>query len=796
MATKGEFTNACILVFALGCSDAGQAQVAGKLVNVAGTADTATVLDGGAVQADGSSPASDTKLADLADISADAKAPDASGQDISAAEGSGLEDLGQGDASLDGTSSDGANSDGASPDSSGDSAWNPKDKPAIVKGGLGSSCSSASDCLMGLFCAGAGGPKAYCSKTGCQTNLDCSVATDSPMCCLAYAAQTYCLQQFGGTTCGTQGKEPGESCIEGLQSDCDPANGGFCYHLGSKAVCVAGCKGKSCPAGTACQQFGANAAGCIPFTANKIDGSPCASNPIGGCGPGSLCIGAFNNDPLAYCAKLCSSDSQCAAGLACTKWNLSEGLCQAYGNLPVGSNCANDRFSCAKGLWCGGQDNASAICTHPCSAAIDCTDLSKKLGGSATCLINSEQSSGLCWPSGDKTNGASCGKDPLSCAPGAWCVGGFDAYNPDAFCQKTCGIGSDGKCPAGSTCVQMGSSYAGCQVQGQKGQGESCAGAPTSCKAGFWCLGPQGGEFCSQLCKNGAPAGSQDACPSGTWCSTWKGGQGSCLPAGSSGVGTACAKKPLSCSAGSFCQSWGQGPAPVCIAECSGTGACPSGTDCKDFGQAGKYCQPSGGKPQGQFCASTAECAVGSVCIAAGQPHAICSQQCKQDADCGALGGKAGGLWCGVGKWGGYCLPDGSGGEFASCYGKAWQCHKGLVCLGDPSSNPAAFCAKECSGFASVCGAGAKCQYLGGGQSWCYMTGTLAHGQACLEQPQSCDPTTLCIKGSPVPTCLQLCGIGKAPCPADSPCTWFNGSALQLCVPPGFDVGGAVRAPF
>ncbi len=794
-----------LIIAVAACSEAGPAQLASAVADGGANGDSAALADGSSGQADAQTLDAAGDLADGTGAPGDTAGPDGILSDSTPFD-SAFADSGGSDAAGTDGGAETAGKDSAGADAAASDTWNPKENPEVVKGGLGYKCKTQSDCLAAMFCVGAGGPNAYCSKSGCQSHLDCVVATESPMCCLTYGSQSYCLQQFGGSTCGTQGKGPGESCLAGLQSDCDPSDGGFCYHLGSSAVCVAGCKGKPCAAGSVCQEFGNTAAGCIPYTAGKPDGTPCASNPIGGCGAGSVCVGAFANDPLAYCAKPCTADSQCSAGLACAKWNSSQGLCQPFGTLGVGASCANDRFSCAKGLWCGGQDHASAVCTHPCTNPSDCADLSAKLGGSATCLVGNGQASdgqgsggpasGLCWPSGDKANGASCGKTPLSCAAGSWCVGGLDAYNPDAFCQKLCGNNSDGQCPAGSTCVQMGSNYAGCQVQGAKGQGESCAGAPTSCQAGFWCLGPQGGEFCSQLCSAAAAPGSKGACPTGNWCSTWNSGQGSCLPAGTTAVGASCAGKPLSCSAGSFCQNWGQGPAAVCIAACGASGQCPNGTDCKDFGQAGKYCQPTGGKAQGQFCSSTADCAVGSVCLAAGQPHAMCSLQCKADADCGPSGGKPGGLWCGVGKWGGYCLPNGAGGEFESCYAKAWQCQKGLVCLGDPSSNPGAFCAKECSGFASVCGSGAKCQYLGGGQSWCYKTGALQHGQACLEQPQACDPATLCIKGSPLPTCLQLCGIGKPPCPAASACTWFPGSALQLCVPPGFDVGGAVRAPF
>ena len=267
-------------------------------------------------------------------------------------------------------------------------------------------------------------------------------------------------------------------------------------------------------------------------------------------------------------------------------------------------------------------------------------------------------------------------------------------------------------------------------------------------------------------------------------------------PSGSAKTGTPCVAAPWSCAPGSFCQQWGQVKDATCIATCGASGTCPTGTDCKDFGQAGKYCQPSGGKPQGASCVDDANsCAPGHVCISKGSPHAICSKQCSADSQCGAgPGGTT--LWCGIGKWGGYCLTDGDIAKNGLCFGKPWNCDKGLICLGNAAENPGAFCSIECSGFASVCGVGEKCEYFGGGQSWCVKTGKLPHGSVCLDQPLDCDPTTLCIKGSPQSQCLQTCGVGKPACPADSPCTWFPGSALKLCVPKGFTPFGPLSVPF
>jgi hypothetical protein len=160
-----------------------------------------------------------------------------------------------------------------SPDSTTDTSpdtWTPLGKPPVVKGGLGWACNSQSDCIKGLFCAGAGSPGGYCASAGCDSHADCEVATDDPMCCVTYGEIPYCFKQLGGSSCGYQTKAPGESCSSGIQSDCDPAGGAFCFNVGKAAQCVAGCKDSPCAAGSFCQDFG-QSSGCIPYTQGKAD---------------------------------------------------------------------------------------------------------------------------------------------------------------------------------------------------------------------------------------------------------------------------------------------------------------------------------------------------------------------------------------------------------------------------------------------------------------------------------------------------------------------------------------------
>ncbi len=659
-------------------------------------------------------------------------------------------------------------------------------KPA--PGQPGAKCLANKECASG-FCAGAGTADGYCATYGCKTSSDCGFSAEWPVCCVTYAGEGYCLKQFGATTCGAQDKAPGQSCVTGGQSDCTTGSGNWCFQQGNQAQCVQGCtaSGDACPAGTACQVF-PGGGGCLPFTAGVKDGTPCAGKTIGGCGKGAYCIENAPGDSLAYCATGCKSDAECGTGRACTSFGAAEGACIKYGDRPAGKNCADDRFSCAKGLWCVGGDSADAVCTPQCTVDANCDSFAAAVAeGLAYCAKSAGSAVGVCYPKGITNNGDSCDKDPYDCAAGYYCMGGYDTWDPNAYCQKSCGGGTDGACPTGSKCIVYSADYSGCQVEGFKGQGESCAGNPTSCMAGSFCVGAIGKEVCMLQCK----VGGSD-CPSGAWCAAYGDGKlGVCMGGGAIAVGQPCGANPWGCMPYSFCEGYGATKDAVCIAACGGSGACPNGTDCKDFGQAGNYCEPAGKKTQGQSCVDDGNsCAPGHVCISKDTPQAMCSKQCKSDAEC------ASGEWCGIGKWGGYCLPDGAIQKNGICYQNPWGCAKGLICLGDASSNPGAFCAAECSGFASLCAADEKCEYLGGGQSWCFKTGKLPHGSICYEDPQGCDPTTLCIKGSPEPTCLQTCGVGKPDCPADSPCTYFVGSALKLCVPKGFTPFGSIRVPF
>ena len=666
---------------------------------------------------------------------------------------------------------------------------------AALLGEIGGFCKSLADCPKGTFCAGQGGADAYCTTYGCANSSDCSAIPSSDlMCCVSYAGggqtQSYCLKQPGATVCGKQDQPVGASCATGGQSDCG-GDGNWCFQTSGAAQCVQGCTQLNdpiCAAGTTCNVF-SGGGGCLPYTPGVSDGSPCANNPLGGCGKYAFCVESYKGDPLAYCATICTKDTECAKGLSCFVYNGAQGICEQNGPKGVGENCAGDRFSCAKGLYCVGFGGSAAVCSPACAADVNCQALGEAVGGGAYCVKDNGNAAGICYPKGTAGNGEKCADNPYACGEGLYCIGGYDGYDPGAFCQKSCQDGA--ACPANSTCLMYSKDYSGCQPNGKLPQGGDCQGDPTLCQAGAFCLGAGKSWQCMAQCTLASPS-----CAASTWCMPYgQDGLGVCWPTGSKPVGSACQDDPWGCQKGTLCSGYGVQKNASCLQNCDAV-PCPGSFSCDDFGQSGHWCQPVGGGKQGATCSLTAPCVTGSVCIGQEGPEPFCSKQCTADSDCPGADVNGKKLWCAKGKWGGYCVPDGGITKNGICFQQPWACAKGLVCLGDAVSNPGAFCAEACSGFASVCASGEKCEYLGGGDAFCFKTGSLPAGQDCLPDPLGCAPDTLCIKGSPLPLCIQQCGVGFAACPTDSPCTSFVGSPVKLCVPKGFVPFGTISVPF
>ncbi len=666
---------------------------------------------------------------------------------------------------------------------------------AVLPGELGGFCKNTSSCPTGTFCAGQGSADAYCTPYGCSDSSDCaSVPSSELVCCVTYGSgaqkQSYCLKEPNATQCGKQDQPVGGDCKTGGQSDCTGTES-WCFQTTDAAKCVQTCTALNdpiCPSGTACNLF-PGGGGCLPYTPGVADGSPCASKTLGGCGKYALCIESYKGDPLAYCATLCTKDAECASGLSCFLYDGTQGICQQNGQQGVGGNCTGDRFSCAKGLYCVGFGGSSAVCAPQCTVDANCGDLALAVGGGAYCAKNPGNPTGICYPKGAGGNGDTCASNPYGCGEGLYCIGGYDGYDPGAFCQKACTDGS--ACPANATCLTYTKDYSGCKPNGKLGQGGDCQGDPTLCEAGAFCIGAGKNWQCMAQCTIGSAN-----CPGQTWCMPYgQDGYGICWPVGQKAVGSACQGDPWNCQKGALCSSYGVQKDASCLQNCD-SAPCPGGFSCDDFGQSGHWCQAIGAGGQGAACSLTAPCEKGDVCVGQEGPAPFCSKQCNADGDCAAsdINGKK--LWCAKGKWGGFCVPDGGVSKNGICYQEPWSCAKGLVCLGDSAGNPGAFCAQACSGFASVCAPDEKCEYLGGGDAFCFKTGNLPVGADCLQEPLGCTPAALCIKGSPLPMCVQQCGVGYPACAKDSPCTSFIGSPVKLCVPKGFVPFGTIAVPF
>ncbi len=655
---------------------------------------------------------------------------------------------------------------------------------------LGGFCQTIADCPNGAFCAGAGSSDAYCTTYGCTKSSDCGgIPASDLVCCVSYGTgnqkESYCLKQPGATHCGTQNQPVGGDCAKGGQSDCS-GDASWCYQTSGASQCVQTCAAlndPSCPKGTTCNVF-PGGGGCLPFTPGVADGSPCAQDTLGGCGKYAFCIENAKGDPLAYCATACTTDSACAAGSSCFVYNGAQGICQHNGSQSAGGNCAGDRFSCAKGLFCVGFGTGDAVCAPGCMADGDCASL-----GSAYCVKNPGESGGVCYPKGSGSNGAPCADNPYVCAQGLYCNGGYDGYNPGAFCQQACTDGS--ACPTGAVCTVYTKDYSGCQPNGALGQGADCKGNSSLCEAGAFCVGAASNWQCMTQCTLASAS-----CPGNTWCTPYgQDGLGVCWPTGSKGVGSSCVGDPWGCEKGALCASYGVQKNASCLENCD-SAPCPNGFTCDDFGQSGQWCQPVGAGGQGATCSLAAPCVTGAVCVGQEGPAPFCATQCSADSDCPAVDVNGQKLWCAKGQWGGYCLPNGGIAKNGICYQQPWACAKGLVCLGDSAANPGAFCAQTCSGFASICAPGEKCEYLGGGDAFCFKTGSMPVDSECLQDPLGCTPDALCIKGSPLPECIQQCGVGFPACPASSPCTSFVGSPVKLCVPKDFVPFGVISVPF
>jgi hypothetical protein len=336
-------------------------------------------------------------------------------------------------------------------------------------GGLGSACSSPSQCNQGFSCITHQG-FSYCSQAcgSCPTGYSCQ----------AVSGGNYCVRR---SVPGV-----GEPCT----AQC--ADGAICMssESGSGGTCYASCNPNlnNCTGGYRCVALQGGGGACFPPGGKQL-GEVC-SDPTE-CASGLICIGDQN---VAHCERACdpSQPGSCGSGYMCADIGGGEGFCIEAAS--EGQSCT-DRY-CFDGLTCVG-DGTNYTCHRVCNP-----DVANSCGETQTCFELSD-GSGACFPRGDGQPGDAC-FDVSDCAQENLCVstqtgGGqcmrlCDPSNP--FCpfdgQRCIGLvgSTDGVCdpPTGGSCTC--NTGAGCQSNCvcDPECGSSCACDTTaSCSPGCPC---------------------------------------------------------------------------------------------------------------------------------------------------------------------------------------------------------------------------------------------------------------------------------------------------------------------
>ncbi len=624
----------------------------------------------------------------------------------------------------------------------------------------GDDCETDSDCPRGTYCEFNFGPP-YCAPVpgpdgvACRSDDDCELTdSDGVFCCSETFGFAQCTPAPGGA-CGDGGGGQATSCADGGQSDC--ADDELCLFNGEEyAYCSESCDPDrdGCPEGSYCFDAGDGFGLCVEFgEAEEL--SPCGADPTG-CDEGLFCIEVDAERPeLSFCGRGCESDDECDEGTSCTAF----GLCQPNGGREAGESCTEDRFDCAEGLFCYGAGSRIAFCTDVCRRDRDCEN-------DLICQVFDEESgNGVCVPEGDREVGEPCGDDPFACEDG-FCSGGYDTWEPGAWCVATCDRDSD--CPDGTVCTDSGGTGV-CFPDGEGLQGADCALDPLACAEGHLCIGYGGtNAFCSELCETGAD------CAAGTWCTAVDPEEGGfCIPAGDIPAGSACELDTYTCAPGSYCGDTDG----LCIADCTlDASVCGEDELCVTFDEEGgrSYCYPFGELGYGEACGDDVRgCAEDLYCIGRGYDVARCTALCDDDAEC------RDGDTCN----GGVCVPAGDSGPGASCVGDPFACAEDLACLFGGA--PGSFCASECTGFASACGPDDACRFIGYGRNFCVPTGDAGHGDSCAENQFACDAESWCVSaGTEDAVCVQTCSFDPESCPDGTTCRFVTGG-LGVCLSAG-----------
>ncbi len=408
----------------------------------------------------------------------------------------------------------------ASVTASGNSQRDLTDLAVAYRFQLGTTCTTATDCVSGHCVDG------VCCDTACAGGCDVCNASATRGTCTVVA-----VGSAGVPSCAPYVCSGAATCPAGCTSGAQCVSGDYC----SGASCVPKLNGgASCGADTEC-----SSAHCVDgVCCDTSCAGPCdACNvpaAVGTCTPVALgSAGAPSCAPYvctgaATCATNCSTNAQCASGYMC-----SGGACVVQ--LGTGAACAAPA-QCASGHCVDG-----VCCDAACGGPCDACDVPGSVG---TCAFSPAGSVGT-----------------PSCAPFA-CTGN------QAVCPTSCLV--DGDCTTGQYCAQG-------LCQGKQGTGTSCT-ANHECTSGQCVDGVCCNSACAGACDACDVAGSVGTC---TARAVGSPGVPSCAPfvcAGNTATDcpTTCAGDE-GCAVGQYCLGAACVPKQVNGRACTSSTACTSG---------------------------------------------------------------------------------------------------------------------------------------------------------------------------------------------------------------------------
>ncbi|MEA2697387.1 MAG: hypothetical protein QOI66_1658, partial [Myxococcales bacterium] len=652
---------------------------------------------------------------------------------------------------------------------------------ACVITGCAKPCSGDPDCPTGNFCANGTCKIKKIVGEACDNLNQCGSGNCSPdkVCCdtACAGACTACTEALTGQKNGTcapvqAGKDPKDNCAAddpkscGHDGTCD-GKGGCRYYDSSVACSDPGCTGSTFSPASACDTKGA----CAPVTPVECGQSMCT--PSG-------------------CKKMCTSNSDCAAGSYC---------------ITATQSCASKKangIACGGGGECGSGACVDGVCCESACQGKCYACSSEKTG----------QANGRCLPvtagsdpdtECDGADSTSCGQDGAcdgkgQCrkwASGTQCAAAMCTADNKYVATRTCD--GSGTC-APATPDDCGAST--CALTGCKRMcngNQDCTGAnycdPTTkictaqknmgaaCKMGVECV--------SQSCVDGVCC--ESACASKCYaCSNDKTGQtsGRCQPITSqtdpdnecdSADQTTCGQDGT-CDGNGQCRKWNPGTmcgAASCAVNqyqpslsCDGNGTC-SARPVQDCG--GATCDATGCKAS---CANDGECFGNSYCDLVAHR---CAAKKNLGSPCGTTV-ECLSLFCADGV----CCN-------SACNGKCNACIKektGLATSGTCGAIPAGSDPdNECTASdASTCGLDGSCD--GSGQCRQWSSGTQCAAGMCASNaytaPRTCDGQGTCGAKSPKDCTPSTCGANgcKVSCATAADCTSGNYcDASMMCAP-------------